>query len=562
MVGVVVAASAVGTTSCTKLSNAQIRENRSVATLELTPISSDEGAAIRVLERLPAAVITSQREFVLSFATMGPAYQRTTDTVKDLRAEDELGPLPLTGPILEGDEDTWRPARKIHGTVLLRYVVPAAPANLPHHGPITYLQSTGGGLSGAFGSFLLAPRWNNPLSIAVRWHLPAGQMAVSNVQIGNVERRVTFSSLADTLFVAGPLIYAPATLSDHTLVVAGLARPQSEVDGARQWFSSAFSAMRRAFGSSVDGYRIMFFSHDRQAFDSGTSRAGGFLYFVPAGRHLDDEQNHATIAHEMVHSFVAEYQPGTDGPGDWYNEGIADYAAIVVPNAAGLYTPRELLEVVNKEAAAYYLNPLRQVPLDRFDKIKWVTPGAWSLGYTRGAIYFANLDAGLRAQGARTTVLALIQEMNRMASANLGPADWERLLSRSAGSWAVTQWRAMLAGQIQVPVDGTFSACFVPRRIFEGHYDLGFMHNGLQKGDHVGMVQRGSNADRAGLRDGDILREQLVEYGISNSFDAQVTVKVLRDGKPLDITYLPRSGAEPAYRWFPKSGNPDHPCGN
>ncbi|MGW8338986.1 hypothetical protein ACWGY7_03090 [Xanthomonas axonopodis pv. khayae] len=484
------------------------------------------------------------------------------DTVQALTAEDELGPLPLVGPAREDTNDLWRAGRATQGDIWIRYVVPAAPHDVPHSGPITYLQNSGGGLSGAFESFLLAPRLGAPIDIAVRWRLPPGQQAVSNWQSGDFERRTTFSELAGTLFVVGPLVHAPEQLSDRALVVAGLGRQQEEVALARQWFAKAFPVMRSAFhGASRAGYRIMFFSHDRQSFDSGTSGVGGFLYFLPASARLDDQKSHPIIAHEMVHSLAAVYLPDTDGPGDWYNEGIADYAALVLPNAAGLYTPREYLDLVNAEAAFYYLNPLRHTPNADIAKSKWSKDNAWSLGYTRGALYFANLDARLRAHGAKLTVIDLVRKMNAVGSDHsLGLKDWEHVLQHSAGPWALAEWHAMLAGQLLQPVPGAFGACLVARPIVAGHYALGFSTNNMDKGDRVAKVVPGSNAFNAGLRDGDMLREAFLEQGLNERYDSQTTVRVMRDGKAMDFTYAPREGQELAYRWFPRSGNVDHPC--
>jgi len=533
-----------------------------VATLDLQPVVTQMAAAMHVVQHLPPGFIANGQTLSLAFSTMAPAYRRTADTINGLTAEDQLGPLPLIGPTREGGEDVWRADRAIRGGVTLRYLVPAAPHDVPHSGPITYLQNTAGGLSGSFVSFLLVPRSETPLDIAVRWHLSPGERAISNVQSGDFRQRTTFAKLGETLFIAGPLVYAPNSLSNHSLIVAALGRPQAEVNNARHWFGRAFSAMRAAFHAvKVVGYRIMVFSHDRQAFDSGASKAGGFLYFSPANARLDDTKNHPIIAHEMVHSLAARYHADTDAAGDWYNEGLADYAAIIVPHAAGLYTPREYLDLVNEEAAFYYLNSRRQTPNDQISAVKWSANGAWSLGYTRGALYFANLDAGLRGHGSRTTVLDLIHRMNVLAAAHpIGPDDWERLLGRYAGPWAVSEWRAMLAGQLLQPVPGAFGKCLVARVIVTGHYELGINQSNLGEGDDIEQVVPGSNAFNAGLRDGDILREAFNKNGSDNNYDRQLTLKVVRDGKILDITYLPRAGTEQAYRWFAQSGNPDHPC--
>ncbi|MDR7259907.1 hypothetical protein J2X47_004115 [Sphingomonas sp. BE270] len=482
------------------------------------------------------------------------------DTVQALTAQDDQGALPLTGPTRAGEEDLWRSTRAVRGDVTIRYRVPAASKDAPHFGPITYLQDSGAGLSGAFESFLLRPISDAPVDVALRWHLAPGEQAVTSVGIGDLRQKARLSDLGGAMFVAGPLVHTPSKLSAGTLTVAALGVSQAEVDGASPWLARAFTVMRSAFhGDPTEGYRIMVFSHDRHGFHSGTSRAGGFLFFLPKGQPFEDQENHAIIAHEMVHSMVRPYGTGPDGTDDWYNEGIADYAAITVPNAAGLYSPRAYLGLVNQEAAFYYLNPARVTPNARIPDVKW-SGRAWSLGYTRGALYFANLDAGLRARGLKARVLTLIDRMN--ATARRGPVDapaWEALLQREAGPWAVAQWLDMLAGKHVEPASGAFGPCYVARPIHAGHYTLGIGVKDLRAGTSIDRVDPSSYAYKAGLRSGDVLREPIKD--MDKSFDQNVIIRVTRDGKPIDFTFSPRAGTELAYRWFARSGNPDRPCG-
>lgn len=536
-----------------------------VATIELEPVVDGTVAEMRVVEHLPQAFLAPGEPLTLAFATLAPAHTRTTDTVVALIARDAAGPLTLTGPSREGANDLWRANRPVRGDVTVRYRVPAAAIDRPHSGPITYLQTSGGGLSGKFASVLLLPRSASPVDVAVQWHLPAGQQAVSSAGTGDFRRRMAIGDLGDAMFVAGPLAHAPAVVNDRALVVAALARPQAEVDQARPWLTRAHAAMAAAFGAGkADGYRVMVFSHDRQANHSGTSGPGGFLFFLPPDQHLYDKDNQSILAHELVHSFVRSYDPDAEGDGadDWYDEGIADYAGLIVPHAAGLFSSRDYLDLVNDAAAFYYLNRLRLTPTADIPAIKWTVNRAWTLGYSRGAMYFANLDAGLRARRSRTTVMGLIARMNaRKPASGSGATAWEALLREQAGPWAVAEWRAMLAGQLLRPVDGAFGPCLVACRIAAGHFDLGVSKTGFAKGDRIGNVVSGCNAYKAGVRAGDVLRETFEMEGLDNSFDRLATLKILREGKPLDITFAPRTGTEEAYRFHPRSGDPNRPCG-
>lgn len=527
--------------------------------LDLQPVVSSTVSEMRVIERLPADFSKPGEPLTLAFDTLAPVYERTSDKVEGLIVEDALGRVPMAGPVRDGDEDLWRANRPTQGPVTIRYSVPAASNAVPHSGPITYLQTTAGGLSGAFSSFLLAPRNAGRTNIAVRWQMPAGQRAITTASVDDFDQTTTLSQLANTLFVAGSLVQSPENPSNDTLVIAGLAQPKSEVEQAALWFRPALAAMGEAFGAGKDnGYRVMFFSHDRQGFSSGTSKKGGFLFFLPSNQRLSSPKQRSIIAHEMVHSFVNFYGGDT---GDWYNEGIADYAALIVPQAAGLVTPQEYLRLVNEEAAFYYLNRFRDTPNDKIADIPPKAIGGWSVPYTRGAMYFANLDAKLRARHSKVTVLDLVKRMNPLGTQGpIASEEWSKLLMTHAGTWAVADWRDMMAGKLIRPVPGAFGECLVARPITAGQLDLGASGTSFRKGNRIGHVDPASNAFKAGLRSSDVFRETFEPNDAGLSFDERVTFKVARDGKPMDVTFAPRSGRAIAYKWFPRSGNAARPC--
>ncbi|WP_285404939.1 hypothetical protein [Luteibacter sp. ME-Dv--P-043b] len=527
--------------------------------IDLTPVVSKEISEMRITVHLSKDVVRANQRLALIFDTLGPSYERTTDEVRDLEVTDELGAVPMDAPTLDGTNKVWKTARNVKGSVTYRYRVPAASTAITHLGPMTYLQSTGGGLSGLFSSFLLAPASPVVQDITVRWHMSDGDQAVTNFSARDFEKKMSFDDLSHTLFVAGPLIHDPAKLAGSGLVIAGLAVGEADMRQARPWLEAAFTAMKTSFDVAVkDGYRIMVFSNDRQVSHSGVSYQGGFLFFVPAGAKLSDKANRRIIAHEIVHSMVTSY--GEDSE-DWYNEGIADYAAIIVPKQAGLYTPREYLDLINDESGFYYLNKMRQTPTSKFPEVKWAHAGAWTLGYSRGALYFANLDAELRNRKIGVTVFDLVQKMNDASHRGAVTNDtWKALLVQYAGSWAVDDWQSMLAGELIRPATNSYGECYIARPVVVGHYHLGFAHIVFSKGAIIKNVETDSNAFKAGLRDGDVLQESFNEIEAAKSLAHPVTLQVLRGQKRLVISFSPHEGSEIGYQWFPKSGDVDRAC--
>jgi S1-C subfamily serine protease len=81
-------------------------------------------------------------------------------------------------------------------------------------------------------------------------------------------------------------------------------------------------------------------------------------------------------------------------------------------------------------------------------------------------------------------------------------------------------------------------------------FDLGFATPvRLMAGATIGGVAKGSAADRAGLRDGDVLAESVDINPAASSLDLPVTLRVLRAGVPVTVTYQPAGGSQPGMLW-------------
>jgi len=64
-----------------------------------------------------------------------------------------------------------------------------------------------------------------------------------------------------------------------------------------------------------------------------------------------------------------------------------------------------------------------------------------------------------------------------------------------------------------------------------------------------------SNASQAaaGIRNGDEVTQPVPQDLIQAKQNAILTLKLLRDGEPLEISYLPRGETVEAYQWIEKS---------
>jgi S1-C subfamily serine protease len=70
----------------------------------------------------------------------------------------------------------------------------------------------------------------------------------------------------------------------------------------------------------------------------------------------------------------------------------------------------------------------------------------------------------------------------------------------------------------------------------------------------------GSEADKAGIREGDAIVLRTNTDGAQRDPQMKITVKITRDGNTFPITYLPRGEAIDGWQWERIEGVPDTAC--
>ena len=523
-----------------------------VLTLQLQPTYARPGQANGFAVTYTLTPPRAQpRPLDLQFDMLTPFLVRGTDQVTDLVATDAKGPVAFAQPVVRMQEGKtvqhWLASRPVVGTIHVAYRVPVAPAVAPKRGPHIDLQAAGGGLAGAGIGFLLLPEMAaDSLTLRLNWQLPAGAMAVSSYGPGSRTVRTTASQLLETHFLAGPLYHYPAQPREKGFSAYGLGKTAAEMDAPMAAAQHVYELQRQAFGgSAAQPFKFFFRSYLGSPFSSGNATEGAFMLYLPPSVSAANLEERNTIAHEMVHAWGL-YLKAAPELDDWYTEGIADYFALTLPYAAGLYTQAEYLEIINTDAGYYYTNARRLTPDRDVPATKWAGRNAWTLSYARGILYFANLDAKLRQAGSPHTVLSFANELLTKPRAGHAPTaqDWVALLRREAGEWAVVD------GQLLRPVPGAFGLDVVSQPVTTGFFDLGFAEPlAVQAGKRIKRLVPGSPAALAGLCEGDELAEAVDIGPIYGSFRRPLTLTVRRGATLVPITYLPQRGQAEAWEW-------------
>jgi predicted metalloprotease with PDZ domain len=475
---------------------------------------------------------------------------------EDLEVTDGLGLVPRTG---EGRSFT--PARAVQGDLTVRYRVTVE--NTPDNGGTTPIRPRldGHGFSAIGMTMLSVPEIKRPYRVRLVWDLSrmgTGATAVSSFGDGNVEvAAMPLSRLGRVIFMAGELHREPQPPAKGRFSAVWSGDPGFDLRPPMQWTEKLHAWMVDFFRTPNDpAYRV--FVRLNGARNPGGGVAFPNSFFATYGPGVTGESMKNILGHEMVHTFTAH------DLGKWYDEGNAVYYQVQLPWRAGMVSTEAYLRDINLTAARYYTNAEIDAAEEKiepnFFKNTWLN----TLGYDRGALYFAILNGKIRrASGGKRSLDDLIRVMVRDGKAGdgLGEAAWLDLVVKELGEDGRRLHADMLAGRLMLPEPGDFGPCFTRTTAKFRRFELGFEPKSL-----VGDVKtiRGlkpdSEAARAGLRDGDVVIYSVAMDSVQGDPTRMLTLKVTRDGKTFPITYLPRGEVVDAYQWARVAGVPDARC--
>lgn len=127
---------------------------------------------------------------------------------------------------------------------------------------------------------------------------------------------------------------------------------------------------------------------------------------------------------------------------------------------------------------------------------------------------------------------------------------WAHLLKDAAGTWELADYEKILSGKLLIPADDAFGERFKRKPVKAGFFDLGFDDpKSIKAGEHIKNLRANSPAAKAGLKEGDIINNDVDLLPLYKSYSKSLTFDVRRNGKIIPITYHPRSTPASAYKW-------------
>lgn len=513
---------------------------------------------------------------LLKMALATSNVETVAKTIEALSINDESGPVDVT--IVDDPEHGevtyrhWVSSRATKGPVSVHYRAPITNVPAPRGAaPPLELRSDSGAFSGEGETFLLLPEADSsqPIShsIEIRWDLTAmaeGAVGISSFGKGDVTApgREGLHSLQSCFFMAGKLELYPQTPPQVGFFSAWHGTAPFDLRSLMMSEEKLYAFYGKFFKRPATAPYGIFLRENPVNAGGGVSLAASFVATFGPKTKLDDMR--ITLAHEMLHTFLGEIEKPEGLLSSWYSEGMAVYYARLLLLRAGQITPAQFLEDLNTTAGRYYTNALIATPNAEIPARFWADTRIRVLPYDRGSMYFAVVDGEMRAaSGGKRTLDDLLLAMleRRQQKSPLDEAAWIGLVTKELGEKGRKEFEEMLAGATMLPQPGGFGPCFTRTTKMLRRYQLGFEPKVLVEPKRIirGLIP-GSAAERAGIRNGDEITRPVAQDALQGQQDGVLTLNLLRDGKPLEISYVPRGETVQAYQWMRTGNLPDSAC--
>lgn len=489
-----------------------------------------------------------------------------------LIAEDDLGVIPMTieeDPVDPSDfrqDRRWIPERGTQGDVTVRYAIePRVITASTRPGPLIDTRTELSGFYGSGNTMLALPVDGWPRRARVNWDLsemPEGARGATSFGEGVAEVDATQQNLNNTFFMAGPLNSQPED-GQGEFVVYWITPAAFDLDGAARWTEEAYRYFTKFFGGSDSAFRV--FMRTTERFQGGGG--GGFNSFIfgtVKGEDRDPEEVRALLAHEAIHHFVGGYGEGGGAGGQqWYSEGATSYYTVVLPYRAGLTGVSHFLEAFNRHALSYYTNPRSNLSNEEVTRLFFSDSYAQIVPYNRGPLYFALVDARMRAatDGAKRVDDLIFQFIKGRDASPDAVAYWRSLLVEALGEQGGAEFDGMMNGAPLDLPDELFGPCFTAEDRMLQNYTLGFRPYEDEDGaTRAGPVTPGSPADAAGMKRYDIIANpQAIKAAEAGAEGATMTLEIVRDGEAMTLSFAPWSPPSPGKQWV-RTDVPEAQC--
>jgi len=299
---------------------------------------------------------------------------------------------------------------------------------------------------------------------------------------------------------------------------------------------------------------------------AGTAVEDGFLMLMSRGTQLGLDVQFL-LAHEMFHTWNPA-QLGEVGPEDpvyWFSEGFTDYYARLLLLRSSLIAPQEYLKEVNRVYSEYMASPARNYDKQLVQSQYFANPAAQRLPYLQGSLLALKWNALIGDHSAKRQSLDdAMRTLRRKAQGSeqtLTDRSLVTFLAGFTGPEAATDIRnyVVLGQTLPLPPNALGGCISIAKKPFYT-FDSGFNIEALYRDGRIRDVKEGSEAFRAGLRDGQtVVQSTAID---PNDADHAIEMTVLDSGLPKRVRYLPHGTQSEVDQYEIQAGSNTQQCPN
>ena len=259
-------------------------------------------------------------------------------------------------------------------------------------------------------------------------------------------------------------------------------------------------------------YAALLPTEDPPGRTGGEGRTNSFILFVPKDATTLSKHRH-TLAHELFHEWNPRRLGGFELIGGvederlyWFSEGFTDYYASVLLLRAGLISLDDYVADYNSLIKDYYTSPVRLLTAVEMVQKRQTSYEVERLFYRRGALLAYYWDIAIRSTtNDRSSLDDVMRSLLKSAKARGLSLSHKRIaaaLHPYLGERARSDIEKYIDRGELVPADNPFGTCAIGEVIDYRPWDMGFAAYKSFETRVISGVVPGSNAHRAGLRDG------------------------------------------------------------
>lgn len=461
-----------------------IEEEISVPHFEMTlkPTLGADGEvdAIEVTSILEGGLAEGEERLMLSvpvvYVMVGGIADRTLDlTVMDAEGEVELTyedgePVPGGFPYFR----TYTAARDVSFPVEISYRSLVQPPNA-QNGPAFGIRPSEGGVSGAGAGFMLVPANAASQLSTLRWDLSEfgeGAVGVSSFGEGEIELEGSPARLMQMWLMAGPAARYPEEAGESSFNAFWLGEFPYDVREELIFVSHMYDYLGTFFThlNPAPSYTVFMRQLDTPPYGGATALPKSFMLSRGPAREAEFGKPgpRQTFVHEMLHQWVGGIAED-HGNSTWFTEGLTTYYEYTLPFRAGELSFEDYIDGLNELSERFYTNPGRELSAAEIVAVGFNDGDIRHVPYVRGGIYFADLDARIRAasDGTRSfdDLMERVLRLRESGELELTLEAWAEEASKETGEDELSRVNAIhIQGEVFFPAAEAFGSCVTGSR--------------------------------------------------------------------------------------------------